>query len=219
MFSNPSGDDLPVRIKICGITNPADAEVAIDAGADALGFNFFPGSKRYIDLKQHAEWIAKLPADVCKVAVLVNPTLNEAIHIANIGFINALQLHGSESPDFCRLLAERGIHFAKAIPVKDEQLFVDVPDFFTDTVLLDSSTEHGFGGSGQTLPWNVGRRFVEDHPGLNVVLAGGLTPENVAAAIKQVKPFGVDVTSGVEYRAGRKDSNRLRAFIAAARSS
>src|SRR2546426_2062080 len=104
------GDEVKVtnqiQVKICGITNEADAQVAIDCDADALGFNFYRRSKRYIDIETAAAWIVKLPAEICKVAVLVNPTFEEAIRVSACPFIDALQLHGSESPEFCRRLAE-----------------------------------------------------------------------------------------------------------------
>ena len=217
MFNEKTGTGGGVRIKICGITNAVDARAAIDLGADALGFNFLSGSKRYIDIQSNAEWMAKLPAEVCKVAVLVNPAMTEAIEFANLPFIDALQLHGNESPAFCKILAERGIHFAKALPVADQDSLANVPNFFTSTILLDSVSRHGFGGSGETLSWAVGRRFVESQPALKVILAGGLTPENVADAVKEVAPFAVDVASGVESSPGRKDRSRLRAFFAAVR--
>jgi phosphoribosylanthranilate isomerase len=149
----------------------------------------------------------------------VDPDPSAALELARLPFIDALQLHGSESPDFCQMLAERGIDFAKALPVSENQVVADIPNFFTDTVLLDSASDHRFGGSGISLPWMIGRRFVESHPDLKVILAGGLNPENVADAIRQVGPFGVDVASGVESSPGRKDWNRLRAFLAAVRST
>ena len=218
MFGKADGGHKRVRVKICGITNEVDAQAAIDLGADALGFNFFGGSKRYIDPQSNAEWIAKLPAGICKVAVLVNPTLNEAIEIAKLPFIDALQLHGGESPVFCQMLAGRGIRFAKAVPIRSDDALIEVADFFTDTLLLDSISQRGFGGIGETLPWSTGRRFVENHPALKVILAGGLNPENVADAVREVSPFAVDVASGVESSPGRKDLHRLRAFFAAVRS-
>lgn len=219
MFGEGAGEDRRVRVKICGITNAADALAAIDLGTDALGFNFFRGSKRYLDLQSNTEWIAQLPAEVCKVAVLVNPVLTEAIEFANLPFIDALQLHGNESPGFCKILAERGIHFAKALPVSNQHSSPEVPNFFTDTILLDSISPRGFGGGGKKLPWAVGRRVVQSHPALKVILAGGLTPENVADAVEEVGPFAVDVASGVERAPGRKDLGRLRAFFAAVRRS
>lgn len=207
-----------IRVKICGITNATDALDAIAAGADALGFNFFPPSPRYIDISTARTWLSELPREIVKIAVLVNPTLAETIELAQMPFIDALQLHGNESPDFCAALAERGIAFAKAVPVGEEGPLAAIPSFSTRTILLDSCAA-GFGGSGRTFPWESAATLVKARSDLRVVLAGGLTPENVASAIRQVLPFGVDVTSGVERSPGHKDPHRVQAFIEAARGS
>jgi phosphoribosylanthranilate isomerase len=114
---------------------------------------------------------------------------------------------------------EDGIQFEKAVPVTDADSVANLPDFFTRTLLLDSGGMGEFGGSGRVFPWEIARDFVQANPGLRVVLAGGLTPENVAQAVAMVRPFGVDVTSGVESSAGHKDHARLRAFVGAARGS
>ena len=206
-----------LRIKICGLTTPQDALAAIELGADALGFNFFAGSKRFVG--NDAAWIGDLPKSVEKVAVVVNPGWEEAVAIARAPGVTALQLHGAESPEFCLRLREAGIQFEKALPVGGPESLVNVPDFSTDTVLLDSSEGGEFGGSGRTFSWDVARDFIEANPHLRVILAGGLAPENVAEAVAAVRPFGVDVTTGVEAGPGRKDYGRLRAFIAAARAA
>ena len=207
-----------IQIKICGITNTADALAAVNCGADALGFNLYPQSKRYIDLEAARDWIDELPGDVYKVAVLVNPTAEEAIRIGESACIDALQLHGQESPQFCRGLTDRGIRFAKAVPVTSARSLIELPSFHTDTLVLDSASPGKFGGTGKTFPWEWAHRFVETHALFNVILAGGLAPENVAQALREVRPYGVDVTSGVESSPGRKDSNRLKAFVEAVRS-
>jgi phosphoribosylanthranilate isomerase len=206
-----------LRIKICGLTTPQDAAAAIEFGADALGFNFFPGSKRYVG--KETGWIAELPENVEKLAVLVNPTWDQAKAIAGSAGVSALQLHGNESPEFCQRLMEAGIRFEKALPVRGPDSLVDLPDFMTRALLLDSASAGEFGGSGRTFPWEIARAFVEANPHLRVILGGGLTPENVAEAVVGVRPFGVDVTTGVEATPGRKDYGRLRAFILAARAA
>ncbi len=208
-----------LRVKICGLTTPQDAAAAIEFGADALGFNFFPGSKRYLRMEAAGEWIGALPVNVEKVAILVNPSWEEAKAAAGMPGITALQLHGAETPEFCRRLMEQRIRFEKALPVTGPDSLANMRDFFTPTVLLDSGGAGEFGGSGRTFPWETAREFVLSHPHLRVILAGGLTPENVAEAVAMVRPFGVDVTSGVESSPGRKDHARLRDFIAAARAS
>jgi len=215
MFGDEEGPVGRPRVKICGLTTLEDAAAAIEFGADALGFNFYAGSKRYLAIGDRS-WIATLPTEIPKVAVLVNPRWEEAVAVAKSSGLTALQLHGAETPDFCRQLAEHGIRFAKALPVASSDSLANLPWFSTRTVLLDSSHAGEFGGSGKTFPWQFARDFVEGNPQLQVVLAGGLTPENVAEAIAAVKPFAVDVTSGVESAARRKDHGRLRAFIEAA---
>jgi phosphoribosylanthranilate isomerase len=206
-----------LRIKICGLTTPQDAAAAIEFGADALGFNFFRGSKRYVG--NETGWIGELPGNVEKLAVLVNPSWDEAKAIAGSAGVTALQLHGNESPEFCQRLMEDGIRFEKALPVRGPDSLVDVPDFMTRTLLLDSASADEFGGSGRTFPWEIARAFVEANRQLRVIVAGGLTPENVAEAVAAARPFGVDVTTGVEATPGRKDYGRLRAFILAARAA
>jgi phosphoribosylanthranilate isomerase len=206
-----------LRVKICGLTTPQDAAAAIEFGADALGFNFFRGSKRFVG--DNVDWIGDLPGTANKIAILVNPSWDEAKRIAGIPGISALQLHGNETAEFCRRLRAAGIRFEKAVPVTGPASLIHVPDFSTSTILLDSNASGEFGGSGRTFPWEIGRRFVEDYPHLRVILAGGLTAENVAEAVAAVRPFGVDVTTGVEASPGRKDYRRLQAFFAAVRSA
>ena len=217
MFDQTARSNNRVRVKICGITNRMDAQTAVDLGADALGFNFFAGSSRYIDVGVNAGWIAQLPDRICKIAVLVDPTLNEAMKIARLPFIDALQLHGSESPAFCKVLAERGIRFVKALPGANCDLSSETPKFSTDIILLDSVSPRGFGGTGDMFRWAVAQRFVRSHPNFKVVLAGGLTPQNVLDAVMQVAPFAIDTATGVESSPGRKDPERLRALFAALR--
>jgi len=217
MFKRESGAEGRLRIKICGITNAVDALAAIDYGADALGFNFVPHSKRYLDISSAADWLATLPSSAAKVAILAGPSLEEAIAVAELPFIDALQLHGNESPALCRRLAECGIQFAKAIPVSNQASLQNAVSFHTSTIVLDSTSEGQFGGSGRAFPWELARQFVRAQPALKIVLAGGLTPENVACAVAEARPFGVDVTSGVESSPGRKDHSRMQAFIDAAR--
>ena len=206
-----------LRVKICGLTTPQDAAAAIEFGADALGFNFFPGSKRYVG--KSVDWVHDLPGAAEKIAIVVNPSWDEARRVAAIPGITGLQLHGDEQPEFCGRLKGEGIRFEKALPVIGSDSLINVPDFFTSRVLLDSSGPGEFGGSGRTFPWELARRFIEANPHLQVILAGGLTPENIAEAVRTVRPFGVDVTTGIEASAGRKDYDLLRAFIRAARAA
>src|SRR5437764_6904395 len=212
-----SGDQI--WVKICGITNEADAVAAIEAGADALGFNLVRKSKRYIDIDRAERWIDKLPRDICKVAVTADPNWEDACRIGQLPFLDALQLHGSESPEFCRRLADAGIPFAKAVPVTASKSLAGLPNYFTDTMILDSRAGGAFGGTGKPFPWKFAPEFVRHHPGITVILAGGLNPENVAEAVRVVRPSGVDVTTGVEASPGKKDASLVKAFIGAVRQA
>ena len=219
MFDAQSKPRGRVFIKICGITNEADARGAIEAGADALGFNLVRQSKRYLDLNRTSGWIEKLPAGICKVAVMADPEWEDACRIGQLPCIDGLQLHGNEPPEFCRRLADAGIPFAKAVPVTGSKSLADLPNYFTATMILDSSSGGTFGGTGKPFPWKFAPEFVRHHPKMNVILAGGLNPENVAQAISVVHPFGVDVTTGVEAAPGQKDERLIRAFVQAVRQT
>ncbi len=204
-------------VKICGITNQADAELAIATGADALGFNFWPGSHRYLEPAKAADWIRELPDTVVRVGVVVDPTESYATTIAAMDGIDLLQLHGAESPEFCRNLVEADIPLWKAIPMTGPGTWL--PHYHAERILLDTVAGGKFGGTGVLFPWNWARDLITANPTLEFILAGGLTPENVGRAITESRPFGVDVASGVEGRCGRKDTYRVRDFIAAARSA
>jgi phosphoribosylanthranilate isomerase len=218
MFGPPEPADGRTRVKICGITDAEDAVAAIEGGADALGWNFFPGSKRFISPRRAIAIIARLPQPTKHVAVMVNPTFDEAAEIASSGIFAALQLHGAETAAFCRQLAAHGIRFAKAVAVA-AQIAEPITDFATDTIVLDSAAAGQFGGSGSVFPWERAVDLRQRYPATRFILAGGLTPENVSEAISLVRPFAVDVTTGVEESPGRKNHARLRAFIAAARGA
>lgn len=212
MFGKKTKPGGGVFVKICGITNEADARLAIDAGADALGFNLVARSKRYLQINR-AAWIDTLPDNVCKVAVMADPNWEDACRIGQLPFIDALQLHGSEPPDFCHRLADAGIPFAKAVPVSGSKSLAGLPSYFTETLILDSSAGGAFGGTGKPFPWKFAPEFVRHNPRIAVILAGGLNPENVSEAIRVVHPRGVDVTTGVEASPGRKDPEKVQAFI------
>lgn len=217
MFPESAGAPRTL-VKICGITNAEDAHAAIDAGADALGFNLFRGSKRFIDFALAERWICELPSRVAKIAVMVNAPLDVTLAMAERGAFDGLQLHGTESPEFCAQLAAKGIRFAKALPIFAADDVAEIAAFSTRTIVLDTGTAGQFGGSGRTFPWEFAKHARDMHDQFRIILAGGLTPENVAQALRVAQPFGVDVTSGVEAAAGRKDHGRLRAFVQAVRA-
>ncbi len=209
-----------VRVKICGVTNPADAEMAVALGADALGFNFYARSARFLD--GEPEWLRDLAPFVSRVAVLVNaPTPEAAGRWRETGLVDAVQLHGDETPAFCRAVAARGGPLTRALRVRDEASLAGAERWGTRTLLLDACRPGTYGGTGERLDWGLAARFVAGHPGLRVILSGGLDPANVAAAVRRVRPFAVDVASGVEDAGNprRKDHARVRDFIQAAKTA
>ena len=206
-----------VRVKICGITNRADAVAAAFLGADALGFNLFPGSKRYIDLDENAGWISALAPFVTRVAVLVNAPLDEARRIALHPAIDLVQLHGDEDADYCARFAESGYPFIKALRIRNSDDIPCVGKYSTSSVLIDAHMPGAYGGTGAAIDLELGREIVTRHPDLHILLAGGLTPANVADAVHIVRPFAVDVASGVERDPRRKDAPLMTAFIEATR--
>ena len=208
-----------VRVKICGITNRADAEEAIALGADALGFNTWRGGKRFIDLERESAWLAGLPPFVGRVALLVNAPLAEAERVARLPFIDALQLHGDEDAAYCAEVARLGVCFVKALRVREAADVASANSFSTPHVLIDAHVAGLFGGTGVRVDLALAEELRQRHPGLTLILAGGLTPENVADAVRAVRPYAVDVSSGVEATPGRKDRARMRAFVDAVRGA
>jgi len=206
------------RVKICGITNRADAEMAIELGADALGFNAWPGSKRFIDLEKEACWIRDLPPFVAKVAVMVNPAVVDAEAVFALPFIDLVQFHGHEEPLFCERFFNAGFSFIKAISLRDEASLDDLGRFYTQNILLDSYAPGAFGGTGQLIDLDLVTRFASKYPDFRLTLSGGLNPENVKEIVNRVRPYAVDVASGVERDPRTKDRGRTAAFIQASGS-
>ena len=203
------------RVKICGLTNNADALAAIALGAHALGFNLYPGSKRFIELEREAAWIAALPPFVARVAVLVNTPLADALRIAAHPAIDLVQFHGDEDAEYCARFAEAGRPFIKALRLRDEADIAGAARYSTPHLLLDAHAGAAYGGSGTLIDLGLAAECVRRHPALHILLAGGLRPENVADAVRAVRPFAVDVASGVEAEPGRKSAERMAAFLAA----
>ena len=205
-----------VQIKVCGITNLEDALAAVEAGADALGFNFYRRSPRYIEPARARKITGRLPESVLCVGVFVNEETPAAVErIAAESGVAAVQLHGDESPAYCEALS--GMRLIKALRVGEGFAPERATEYAAEAILLDSFSAKARGGTGETFDWAVARRTRELVPRL--YLAGGLTSENVAAAVAAVRPFAVDVCSGIESTAGRKDHARLRSFVAAARGA
>jgi phosphoribosylanthranilate isomerase len=206
--------DTPVpKIKFCGLTDPTDAERAVAAGAWALGMIMWSGSPRRCALETATEIAAVFRRRAEIVGVFVNPTLAEVTRIADAAGLTMLQLHGDEGPAFCAEAARRtGCRVIKAARVRSRADIQALAPFHTDFHLLDSHVAGIPGGTGETFAWDLAKAHGRHVP---VILSGGLTPDNVAEAIAAVKPFAVDVASGVESRPGRKDPDKLEAFAAA----
>jgi phosphoribosylanthranilate isomerase len=198
-----------VRIKICGITRLDDALRAAEWGAHALGFNFWPRSKRYISPLAAARIIEKLPPFVSAVGLFVNASATTIRKAVKQSGVDTLQLHGDESPEACEGL---GLPVLKALAVESARSLKELERYDVAGFVLDTPSA-GYGGSGRTFDWTLARRAATRH---RVLLAGGLNPDNVAQAIAEVKPYGVDVASGVESAPGIKDADLLHRFISAA---
>jgi phosphoribosylanthranilate isomerase len=207
-----------VKVKVCGITNLADAEKALEFGADALGFNFYAPSPRFITPAAAQAILERLPQATCNVALFVNEAKEKVREIVAAGALpggkpayNCLQFHGDESAEYCRGWRLKVI---KAFRLKEESSLETLKGFPADFYLLDSWSS-GYGGSGAPFPWEWLGGFATD----NLILSGGLTSGNVAEAIRRIRPYGVDVCSGVELRPGIKDHAKLEAFIDIAKSA
>ena len=213
-FLAPRADGLP-KVKICGVTTAEDAREVAAAGADAVGINFWPRSKRYVAMESARAWLPDVA--VARVGVFVNATIAEITAVMESGLIDYAQLHGDETPEFVQVLVERGVRIVKALGVKDEASLAGLRDFPTEGILLDAHCSGEYGGVGETFDWELARRVVSDNPDRRIILAGGLTPDNVREAIDTVQPFAVDIASGAESAPGVKDLVKVRQLVERAR--
>ena len=204
-----------VLVKICGITNLDDALAAVDAGADALGFNFYPRSPRYITPETAAKISDRLPSEVLTVGVFVNEELDSIQKNASAAGVAALQLHGTESQEYCKTL--KGQYVIKVFATGSEFRPETVLEYDVPAIMLDAFDKERFGGTGNLSNWSIARKTRELFPKL--FLAGGLSPENVAEAIDKVDPYAVDACSSIERAPGLKDHVRMREFVAAVRKA
>lgn len=197
-------------VKICGITSEEDALLAVAMGADAVGFVFAPSS-RQIAPQKAADIVRRLPAEIVTVGVFRDETRQRVVDIAHRAHLRAVQLHGRETSADSHWIHQRVPLVIMAFPAGDPRLD-DADDYAADAFLVDSATP----GSGEVFDWSLAEGAPQNR---RIVLAGGLTPENVADAVRVVRPWGVDVSTGVEAAPGRKDASRMRAFIEAAKAA
>jgi indole-3-glycerol phosphate synthase/phosphoribosylanthranilate isomerase len=208
------------RVKICGLTTPNDALAAVEAGADMLGFNFYPKSPRTIAPADCAHIVSRIPnhqSPITLVGVFVNSPLGDVRAILDDCGLDLAQIHGDEPPEFLEALEGRA--FKGLRPATLEQAQTDARHYARHTapaLLVDACRPDAYGGTGQTGDWGLARALAAEYP---ILLAGGLTPENAAEAVAQVQPWGVDVASGVESSPGRKDARRMAAFVRAAKAN
>jgi len=200
----PKEKMLIVKVKICGLTNLADAEAAVRMGADMLGFNFYPKSPRYIEPAAAIDIINQLPAFVDTVGVFVNSPLEEIKEIIADGQLNWVQLHGDESPEFCESLLSLSVRTMKALRIKTAADVQKAKNYYTDAILLDAFDSDAYGGTGKTFDWNI-----VGHIGKRVFLAGGINPDNVKSAV-ELGVYGIDVCSGIEAKPGKKDHDKMK---------
>jgi phosphoribosylanthranilate isomerase len=198
-----------MKIKVCGITSYEDAKLALDLGADALGFNCFPPSPRYIDPQASRSIIRKLPPFGIAVGLFVNEAdPSEVEQKARYMGVQVLQFHGDESPDYCRRFGKWAV--IKAVRIGTEPIPENLDEFPAQAFLLDSKDDALYGGTGKTFAWSLAEGIASLRP---VILAGGLRADNVGEAIRRLNPYAVDVCSGVECRPGKKDPAKLRDFM------
>jgi phosphoribosylanthranilate isomerase len=203
-----------VKVKICGITSLEDALTAVTAGADALGFVFYSASPRHVHPEQAAQIIRNLPPFVQTVGLFVNEDSTTVTATADLCGLDVIQLHGDETPEYCTAIRRRII---KAFRVQDITTLDALERYHVSGTLLDAWSPAAPGGTGQTFNWEIAAEAVKR--GHRIILAGGLTPGNVAEGIQQVHPYGVDVSSGVESSPGRKEKSKICDFVEIAKQA
>jgi len=199
--------DYTPRVKICGITTVEDGLHAARCGADALGLVFYPKSSRCVTPEQARKIIEALPPLVTTIGLFVNHSAVEIADIARFCGLDVLQLHGDETPEQCQLPPWRVV---KALRVRDEDSLAELAAYRVSALLLDTWRPDSYGGTGHRFNWQLAVQAAQQRP---IILAGGLTPANVAEAVRTVRPYGVDVSSGVESAPGRKDPELVAAFV------
>ncbi|MBI3333582.1 MAG: phosphoribosylanthranilate isomerase [Candidatus Omnitrophica bacterium] len=213
--SDPAGSD-PTWVKICGTTNPEDAKAAVQAGADAVGFVFVPASPRAVSRKRVSEILRELPDTVLTVGVVADEDPDFLKGLLRVCPLKGLQFHGEEPPE--KVLAFKGrARLIKAIRVRDAESLKQIPLYRgVDAILLDRHDPRRKGGTGEAFDW--GLAVQAKSYGIPIIVAGGLTPDNVVQVVKRVRPYGVDVATGVELSTGRKDPALVREFLVRAKS-
>lgn len=209
-------DPTTVSLKICGVTTCADATRLAEMAVDALGVNFWPKSKRYL-ATENATWLRELAGKILRIGVFVNQAPELPLRLLREGYLDAIQLHGDETPDDAADYRAAGVPFIKAIGVKTQTDLASATSYGAAGVLLDAHAPGIYGGTGEVFDWEVASEFRRQHPELPVLLAGGIVPENAGLAAMSVMPAALDIASGAEISPGIKDFQKVAAFLTALR--
>ena len=207
-------DPTTVSLKICGVTTGTDANRLAEMGVDALGVNFWPRSKRYLAAGD-ATWLRELEGKILRVGVFVNQAPDLPLRLLREGYLDAIQLHGDETPDDAAAYRDAGVPFIKAIGVKTQADLERAAQYGATGVLLDAHAPGIYGGTGDVFDWEVASEFRRRHLELPMLLAGGIVPENAGLAAMSVQPAALDVASGAEISPGIKDFKKVAAFLTA----
>lgn len=210
-------DPSTISLKICGITRRTDAGQLAALGVHAMGVNFWPMSKRYLP-PADAAWLLDFAGRILRVGVFVNERSALPLALVRDGLLDVIQLHGDETPADAGALRAADIPFIKGIGVKSRADLAQAAAYGARAILLDAHAPGVYGGTGEVIDWNVAAQFREQHPGLPVILAGGIVPENAARAARSVRPAALDVASGAELAPGIKDFTKVKALLDAVNS-
>lgn len=208
-FLDPSSTSL----KICGVTLAEDAARLVELGVPAFGINFWPQSKRYLAPDLAKPILEESAGKISRVGVFVNADSAQPRDLLEQGLIDIAQFHGDETPDYCAPFADAGLPFIKAIGVKNRESLDNITDYRANAILLDTPAPGVYGGTGETFDWTHAKSFIQEHPDIPVLLAGGITPDNATDAVTQVSPAALDVASGAEISPGIKDFDKVRALL------
>lgn len=211
---DPFLDPTVTSLKICGVTTREDASRLVELGVDALGVNFWPKSKRYLSADQ-ADWLKDLEGKILRVGVFVNEDPALPLRLVREGYLDLVQLHGDEQPEDAAPFRYAGVPFIKAIGVKTMADLDRATEYGAAGILLDAHAPGIYGGTGEVFDWEVASEFRRNHPGLPVILAGGIIPQNAALAVMSVQPAALDIASGAEISPGIKDFEKVEAFLKA----
>lgn len=204
-----------VSLKICGITKREDAERLCELGVDALGVNYWPHSKRYIDPDAASGFLQAVKGEIMRVGVFVNADVELPLRLFEKGDIDLVQFHGDETVEYCRQFVDAGVPFIKAIGVKNAESLEQIHEFGATALLLDAHAPGVYGGTGAVFDWDLAVALILANPSQPVLLAGGITVENAAAAAEQVSPAVLDVASGAESAPGVKDFDKVQRLVEA----